>query len=198
LSAKIPPDERSSSVPAASEQRAIAAPSASTSDPARRILTEQLPILRAVARNLVRNSNEVEDLVQDVYERALRQLERIDLAANPRGWMITVLHNLHIDRCRQRARMRPHVSHEDLPLAMPEEREAPFWSAITADDVRRVADQLPRELREPYIMFALDGRSYIEVAEALGIPKATVGTRLSRARARLKELLTAELAKEGS
>ena len=167
-------------------------------DPARRILTEQLPILRAVARNLVRNSNEVEDLVQDVYERALRQLERIDLTANPRGWMITVLHNLHIDRCRQRARQRPHVPHDDLPLAMPEEREPPFWSAITADDVRRVAEQLPRELREPYIMFALDGRSYIDVAEALGIPKATVGTRLSRARARLKELLTAELAKERS
>lgn len=179
----------------ATEQRALEAPPAplGAADAARRILAEQLPILRAVARNLVRNSMEVEDLVQDVYERALRQLDRIDLTANPRGWMVTVLHNLHIDRCRQRARMKPHVPHDDLPLAVPEEREAPAWASITTDDVRRAAALLPPELRDAYVMFALDGRSYIEVAEALGIPKATVGTRLSRARARLKELLTAHL-----
>jgi RNA polymerase sigma-70 factor (ECF subfamily) len=196
LSAKIPPEERSSSVQAASEQRPVEAPAAP--DPARRMLTEQLPVLRAVARNLVRNANEVEDLVQDVYERTLRQIDRLDMMANPRGWMVTVLHNLHIDRCRQRARMKPHVPCDDLPLAAPEEREAPIWSAITAEDVRRAAAELPPELREPYIMFALDGRSYLEVAAALGIPKATVGTRISRARARLKELLTAKLAEEGS
>jgi RNA polymerase sigma-70 factor (ECF subfamily) len=196
LSAKIPPEERSSSVQAASEQRAIETPAAP--DPARRMLTEQLPVLRAVARNLVRNANEVEDLVQDVYERTLRQIDRLDMMANPRGWMVTVLHNLHIDRCRQRARMKPHVPCDDLPLAAPEEREAPAWSAITAEDVRRATAELPRELREPYVMFALEGRSYIEVAAALGIPKATVGTRISRARVRLKELLTAKLAEEGS
>lgn len=162
-------------------------------DAARRILAEQLPILRAVARNLVRNSVEVEDLVQDVYERALQRLDRIDLTANPRGWMVTVLHNLHIDRCRARARMKPHVPHDEIPLAMPEEREAPIWAAITTDDVRGAAAELPPELRDVYQMFALDGRSYTEIAETLGIPKATVGTRLSRARARLKDLLMAKL-----
>jgi RNA polymerase sigma-70 factor (ECF subfamily) len=150
-----------------------------------------------VARNLVRNATEVEDLVQDVFEKALRSLDRIDLAANPRGWMVTILHNLHIDRCRQRARMRPHVPCDDLPIAGPpgpDEGDTPIWSAITTEDVRRAAAMLPDDLREVYVMFALEGRSYIEVAGMLGIPKATVGTRLSRARARLKELLTARLA----
>jgi RNA polymerase sigma-70 factor, ECF subfamily len=165
---------------------------------ARRILTEQLPVLRAVARNLVRNAAEVEDLVQDVFEKALRSIERIDLTGNPRGWMVTILHNLHIDRCRQRARMKPHVPCDDVIIAAPEERDPPVWSAITTEDVRRAATQLPDELREVYVMFALDGRSYIEVSERLGIPKATVGTRLSRARARLKLLLTTELASQRS
>jgi RNA polymerase sigma-70 factor (ECF subfamily) len=68
---------------------------------------------------------------------------------------------------------------------------------MTTDDVRRAAARLPDELREVYVQFALDGRSYVEIADALGIPKATVGTRLSRARARLKQLLTAELAEGG-
>ena len=78
--------------------------------------------------------------------------------------------------------------------ATAEEGDAPIWSAITTEDVRRAAANLPDDLREVYVMFALEGRSYIEVAGMLGIPKATVGTRLSRARARLKELLTARLA----
>jgi RNA polymerase sigma-70 factor (ECF subfamily) len=111
--------------------------------------------------------------------------------------MVTILHNLHIDRCRQRARMLPHVPCDDVVIAMPEDREPPAWSAMTTDDVRRAAARLPDELREVYVQFALDGRSYVEIADALGIPKATVGTRLSRARARLKQLLTAELAERG-
>jgi RNA polymerase sigma-70 factor (ECF subfamily) len=203
LSAKIPPVDRSSDVRAAqSEELPIQRP---IDDPgtrmvpelARRVLTEQLPVLRAVARNLVRNATEVEDLVQDVFEKALRSLDRIDLAANPRGWMVTILHNLHIDRCRQRARMRPHVPCDEVPIAVvPEDSDVPVWSAITTEDVRRAAANLPDDLRAVYVMFALEGRSYIEVAHQLGIPKATVGTRLSRARARLKQLLTAKLAEQ--
>lgn len=161
---------------------------------ARRILAEQLPILRIVARGLSRDAAEIEDLVQDAYEKALRAIDTMDVRANPRGWMVTILHNLHIDRCRRRARMKPHVPADEVPIAAPEAVEAPAWSAISADDVRRAAAKLPEELRTTYTMFALDGRSYLEVAEALGIPKATVGTRLSRARARLKDLLMAELA----
>lgn len=205
MSAKIPPIDRTSDVPVARSgeipiQRPIDDPGArAVPELARRVLTEQLPVVRAVARNLVRNATEVEDLVQDVFEKALRSLDRIDLAANPRGWMVTILHNLHIDRCRQRARMRPHVPCDDLPIPVPataEDGDAPIWSAITTEDVRRAAANLPDDLREVYVMFALEGRSYIEVADRLGIPKATVGTRLSRARARLKQLLTAELAEQ--
>jgi RNA polymerase sigma-70 factor (ECF subfamily) len=200
LSEKIPPVDRSSEVPVAqlSELARSRPPDAVVSEASRRVLTEQLPVLRAVARNLVRNAAEVEDLVQDVFEKALRSIERIDLTGNPRGWMVTILHNLHIDRCRQRARMKPHVPCDDVIIAAPEEHDQPVWSAITTDDIRRAATQLPDDLREVYVMFALDGRSYIEVAERLGIPKATVGTRLSRARARLKLLLTSELASQRS
>ena len=204
MSAKIPPIDRTSDVPVARSgeipiQRPIDDPGArAVPELARRVLTEQLPVVRAVARNLVRNASEVEDLVQDVFEKALRSLDRIDLAANPRGWMVTILHNLHIDRCRRRSRMLPHVPHDEVAIAAPEVAEAPAWAAIDTDDVRRAVTRLPDELRETYVMFALEGRSYSEVAAALGIPKATVGTRLSRARTRLKEMLTTELAAGGT
>lgn len=199
MTAKIPPSERSSDVPQAAiaQRQDLPAEARPGADALRRLLTEQLPILRVVARGLSRDPTEIEDLVQDAYERALRSIDRIDVGANPRGWMVTILHNLHIDRCRRRARMKPHVPYDEVPLAAPEASEAPAWSAITADDVRRAAARLPDELRTTYTMFALEGRSYQEVSAALGIPKATVGTRISRARARLKELLTAELAAAG-
>lgn len=205
LTAKIPPAGRISGVQAAHtgelsgsiELPATRSPDA-IPEATRRELLEQLPVLRAVARNLVRNTTEVEDLVQDAFEKALRSITRIELTGNPRGWMVTILHNLHIDRCRRLARMRPHVpcddAANDLPAAPPDDGEPPIWSRITTEDVRRAAAQLPRDLREVYVMYALEGRSYLEVAEALGIPKATVGTRLLRARRRLKQLLTAELA----
>jgi RNA polymerase sigma-70 factor (ECF subfamily) len=202
LSAKIPPVERSSEVRATAaaehhdqaERRAVRAPP----ERSRQIVADQLPVLRLVARGLCRDPAELEDLIQDVFERALRAIDTIDLDSNPRGWMVTILHNLHIDRCRRRARMQPHVPHDEVALAAPEVAEAPAWSAIDTDDVRRAVSRLPDELRETYVMFALDGRSYAEVAAALGIPKATVGTRLSRARTRLKALLTTDLAAGGA
>jgi RNA polymerase sigma-70 factor (ECF subfamily) len=106
--------------------------------------------------------------------------------------MVTILTNLHIDRCRELAR-RQHVPVDDIQLSSPEPADAPIWSALTVNDVRQAAAQLPEELRETYVLFAFEGRSYTEIAGQLGIAKATVGTRILRARAHLKRLLSASL-----
>ncbi len=159
----------------------------------RQRLADQLPVLREVARGACRDAAEIEDLVQDVFEKALRSIETLDRTQSPRGWMVTILYRLHIDRCRQRARQMPHVPCEDEPLVAPEMDAAPAWQQLGADDVRQAAARLPAELRDTYTMFALDGLSYVEISAALGISKITVGTRILRARAQLKKLLTAEL-----
>jgi RNA polymerase sigma-70 factor (ECF subfamily) len=83
-------------------------------------------------------------------------------------------------------------------LPAPELATAPDWAVLTADHVRRAAARLPSELRDAYCMFAFEDHTYAEVAAALGIPTTTVGTRILRARARLKEMLAAELAAEGT
>jgi RNA polymerase sigma-70 factor (ECF subfamily) len=158
------------------------------------MLVECVPTLRIVARGLCRDHAHGDDLVQDALERALRSIDAIDLDGNVRGWIVTILYNLHIDRCRQLARREPHVPADDVPLGAPEPGEAPRWSALTADDVRHAAAELPDELHATYVLFAFEGRSYVEIAAQLGIPKATVGTRVLRARAHLKKLLVARLA----
>ncbi|HEX8112218.1 MAG TPA: RNA polymerase sigma factor [Kofleriaceae bacterium] len=195
---KIWPTKRSSGV---QQTAGGEAPSAAGNAPpavarhGRELLADHLPVLRAVASRLCRgNAAETEDLVQDVLEKALRSIHALDLSQNPRGWMVTILHNLHIDRYRRRARQGEHVPCDESLLSAPEALPAPDWAALTADDVRRAAAQLPAELRDAYVLFALDGHTYAEVAAALGIPTATVGTRVLRARARLKEMLVAGLA----
>jgi len=162
---------------------------------AHQVLTEQLPVLRAVAARVCRgNADDIAELVQDVYEKALRSIHTLNLKQNPRGWLVTILYNLHIDRCRQRARRLEHVGYDDVALPAPEPSAAPDWAALTIDDIRRAAAQLSPDLREAYVLFAFQDRTYAEVAAALGVPTGTVGTRILRARARLREILVAELA----
>jgi len=161
---------------------------------ARQQLAEQIPMLRNAARGLCRNASEAEDLVQDVLERVLRSIHTLDLKMNPRGWMVTILHNLHIDQCRKHARQGPHIPWEEtMPLAAPEHCDELAESSFTTDDVLHCTAQLPADLRDAFTLFALEGRTYAEVATALGIAKATVGTRILRARACLKKLLVADL-----
>jgi RNA polymerase sigma-70 factor (ECF subfamily) len=195
---KIWPANRSSDVQPVAKgapDPATAGTDAVVLDHAHRILTEHLPVLRAVAARVCRgNADEVAELVQDVFEKALRSIHTLNLKQNPRGWLVTILHNLHIDRCRQRARRFEHVGYDDVSLPAPESSPAPDWAALGIDDIRRAAAQLSPELRETYVLFAFEDRTYAEVAAALGVPTGTVGTRILRARARLREILAAELA----
>ena len=69
---------------------------------------------------------------------------------------------------------------------MPDSRE--WWEKLDADDIRARLHELPAELRDAFSLFALEGCSYQEIASRLDIPKATVGTRILRARRRIKQL----------
>jgi RNA polymerase sigma-70 factor (ECF subfamily) len=62
--------------------------------------------------------------------------------------------------------------------------------------VRRAIERLPDDVRETYRLFAIEGHDYAQIATLQHIPAATVGTRLYRARKRLRALLIAELGSE--
>jgi RNA polymerase sigma-70 factor (ECF subfamily) len=148
--------------------------------------------LHATALRLCGNPTDARDLVQDTFERGLRNLARYRPGTDGRAWLLTILHHLFIDRCRSRTReRRADVSAEDVEerIAAPEVEAAPAWASISPEQLREALEKIPEEFRSVYRMHSLEGRSYIEISERLGIPKATVGTRLIRARRRLKELL---------
>nr|HEX4314210.1 RNA polymerase sigma factor [Kofleriaceae bacterium] len=148
------------------------------------------PLLQATARRLTGNAADADDLVHDTYERALRAWDRYADRGNLKAWLMTILHNQFIDRCRRAKRQATEAIADDVPA--PEPAAPPAWSAITPEQLSQALDALAEEFRAVYDLHAA-GRSYDQIAEALAIPKATVGTRLLRARKKLKDALVREL-----
>lgn len=144
--------------------------------------------LRALARKLCRTQLDPEDLLQDLYERVLRS--DMPEGANARAWISRIMNNLFIDKLRRRA-ARPEDAVEIDPPAPPRDDRA-WWEVLTEAEVRAKLAQLPDEQRETFELFAFEGKSYDEIAATLKIAKNTVGTRILRARMRLRELFTTE------
>ena len=146
--------------------------------------------LHSLAKRLCRNHFDPDDLVQDVLEKTVRSPDAIPPGANERAWMSRVLHNLFIDRVR-RAQTRREEPIEAEPVATPAEDEV-WWQSLTGEHVRAQLARLPAEQRETFELFAFEHLSYDDIAARLNIAKATVGTRILRARTKLRELLTKE------
>jgi RNA polymerase sigma-70 factor, ECF subfamily len=151
---------------------------------------EHRGFLRGLAIKLCRSQFDPDDLVQDVLERAWKHFGDLP-EANPRAWLARVMQNLFIDWVRRRASAPRPVAVDDVPLAAPPPVVADWWTEVSPDEVRAKVDELGPELRDAFVLHAFEDCSYIVIAERLGIPKATVGTRLLRARKKLKRLLSA-------
>jgi RNA polymerase sigma-70 factor (ECF subfamily) len=145
--------------------------------------------LEALARRKCRNQLDPDDLVQDVFEKVMRTVQPIPEGVNEQAWLSRVLHNLFIDKLRRRAVRAERALYE--PIAAHAEEDT-WWHALTEDEVREAVARLPDKQRVAFELFAFEGRSYEEIGAQLGVPKATVGTRILRARRRLREILTME------
>ncbi|MBT9370614.1 sigma-70 family RNA polymerase sigma factor [Rhizobium sp. CSW-27] len=144
----------------------------------------QLATLRRYARSLVRNPDDAEDLVHDALVKAYERKGTFRTGANLRNWLLSIVHNTHIDRLRRKrsteARHKAaaelgetaHVADPDQSIRLRQLREAFF--------------ALPEEQRDALHLVAIEGLSYQEAADALSIPVGTLMSRLSRARARLR------------
>ncbi len=81
---------------------------------------EHEALLMGIARRLCGNDADAADLVHDTYERALRAWERYSDRGNLRSWMVAILNNLFIDRCRKTRRTPRTQALDDLEVAAPE------------------------------------------------------------------------------
>lgn len=159
-----------------------------------RALERHRPLLVALATRLTRDPAGAEDLVHDAIERALSRPERLPEVSKLRPWLVTVVHNLFVDQCRRRARRPQHQPIDDERVASPPPSRPEPWHEIGAVELRAAVAELDERFRVVYSMHALEGKSYAEIARALDIRPSTVGTRLLRARQKLKSILATRLA----
>jgi RNA polymerase sigma-70 factor (ECF subfamily) len=148
-----------------------------------------LPSLIAFARRLGIGNPEAErDLVQDSIVRALSA--GIGREVCIKAWLGTILRNLHIDRFRRRASEPAHLSFDEAGSALFEVASCSSTSGrVEVSQTLTALAALPDELRGPFERYAIQGSTYREIGDEYGLSLATVGTRLRRARAKLKEQL---------
>lgn len=146
----------------------------------------QLASLRRYARVLVRNPDEAEDLVQDALVKAYERRGTFKSGANLRGWLLSILHNTHIDALRRIRSQRRRA--DDVAHLSEQESAAGQEHSVRLSQVRAAFLSLPEEQRAALSLVALEDLSYQEAAQALGVPVGTLMSRVSRARAQLRAL----------
>jgi RNA polymerase sigma-70 factor (ECF subfamily) len=163
------------------------------------ILRYQSDLLQRASVLTRRDMSRARDLVQDTFERALRNLHRLMPNSNVRAWLYTILAHRYQDLCRADATRAALPLDDDQPGPPPPESELPpRWTSITPADLKAALAELTPDLRATFEYREFGRLSYDEIGRITRVPVATVGTRLCRARARLKEILTARLNLEDS
>ncbi len=159
-----------------------------------RYVLPEVEVLLRVALSKTRNAADAEDLVQETLLRAYRAIGRFD-GAHPRAWLLTILRNAQVNRIRRR---RPTlIRNPDTGERLYERRDSqPSAEAIVVGEafnatVEDAVARLPARFRHAVELVDIDGLSYQEAADALGVPVGTVMSRLHRARHRIRTRLTA-------
>lgn len=151
-----------------------------------------------LAYHLTGNQHDAEDLTQDVFVRVFNSLSQYK-PGTFEGWLHRITTNLFLDRMRRKNRIRfDFMADDDGGVATADSfdrhersgqpEDAYDMSHLGADIVEALAD-LPPEYRAAVVLSDIEGLSYEEIAATLGIKMGTVRSRLSRARAKLRESL---------
>jgi RNA polymerase sigma-70 factor (ECF subfamily) len=188
-------------VPASRETIFVSSQSSIASQTEREFERIFLPHLDAawnLARLLMRNAQDAEDVVQESYLRALRGFSGFRGEAS-RPWLLTIVRNTCFTWMRDnRARADQAEFKEELHAIAAASPEAQSLRLERRDAVTNCIDQLPSDFREAIVLREIEQLSYRDIAEITGVPSGTVMSRLSRARARLAECLRLRLGPAGA
>ena len=154
--------------------------------------------------NLVEDPATAADLAQETFVRVYRAVPRYRESGRFESWLFRIAANLVRSRRRRPDQRAAHVSLEETPAAERElaarggERrpDDAAWRAELRDALQKALPQLPLVFREAVVLRDVQGWSYREIAEMLGVEEGTVKSRAHRGRQRLRELL-APLYEEG-
>jgi len=168
----------------------------------RRFEQEALPLLPGMysaAYRLTRNAADAEDLIQETFLRAFRAFHQFEPGTNLKAWLYRILTNTFINSYRKKQREPQTVSDDEvgdwyLYSKMSEEgmepsAEAAVLESLPDEDVQEALSSLPEQFRMAVMLADVEGFSYKEIAEIMGVPIGTVMSRLHRGRKALEKRL---------
>jgi len=151
------------------------------------------------AQWLTQDRAEAEDLVQETYTKALRGFTSYQQGTNFRAWMYRILRNTFLTSrtgLRNAATTSMDAEDDSVPaVSDPDTPESILIERSNQQLVQTAIEELPLPFREVLLLCEVEEMSYQEMAEALAIPIGTVMSRLSRARAALRNNLRGKLSK---
>jgi RNA polymerase sigma-70 factor, ECF subfamily len=158
---------------------------------------EHIDGLYSYALVLTRNRSEAEDLLQETYVRTLGAMGSLRTGSNVKSWLFTILRNIWFYQLRQqRVAKLVAMDGEESAMDIAEIAKDPYALYVSRMEHERVRDaiqKLPLDFREVILLREFEELSYQEIATILDCPAGTVMSRLARARAKLRTLLSASL-----
>lgn len=146
--------------------------------------------LYTVAYRLTGNSDDAQDLVQEVLLKVRKGLETYR-PGSLEGWLSRITTNTFLDETRRRRRRPVDLLPEDPDRVLPAGPAADVALAaeVLPDDIQQALARLPEEYRVAVVLCDVAGLSYQEIGESLDVPVGTVRSRIHRGRALLRKAL---------
>ena len=156
-------------------------------------LVELLPRLRRFARVLRPRDADAQDLVQQTVERALGARSKFRAGTRLDSWAFTIMRRIAIDEGRSSQRWgRVLTPEDDATAAVTDVAQADESLRADALAARDAIHALPEDQKHAVALVLIEGLSYAEAAEVLGVPAGTLTSRLVRGRQALIETLSAQ------
>jgi RNA polymerase sigma factor (sigma-70 family) len=152
-----------------------------------------------LAYRLTGNPHDAEDLTQEVFVRVFRSLSSYT-PGTFEGWLHRITTNLFLDQARRKAKIRFDALGDDADNRIPSRALTPdtqVMNGLFDDDVESALAELPPDFRAAVVLCDIEGLSYEEIADVLGLKLGTVRSRIHRGRTMLRKALAHRAPGEG-
>jgi len=145
-------------------------------------------LLRYIHR-LSNNSNDSEDILQNVFLKAYKNLYGFDLRKKFSSWIYRIAHNETINNIKKYSKEKQILMEIDYKIASNINLQEELELKNLKKDLNSYINSLPLKYREPIILYYFEGQSYEEISDILKIPVSSVGTLIHRGKKKIKKIL---------
>jgi RNA polymerase sigma-70 factor (ECF subfamily) len=155
------------------------------------VVTQHSARVYRLAYRLTGNPHDAEDLTQEVFVRVFRSLSSYT-PGTFEGWLHRITTNLFLDQARRKAKIRFDALADDAESRIPSRAVSPDTQVMDGmfdDDVELALAELPPDFRAAVVLCDIEGLTYEEIADVLGLKLGTVRSRIHRGRSMLRKAL---------